>query len=87
MSDSWNLMNRSFLDSSVHGISQAPMLEWVAIPFPRGSSQTRDWTHVSCIAGGSFTTELPGKPYILIYIYIFPLLSQSHSLIVLNKIV
>ena len=63
-------MNHSFLDSSVHGISQARMLEWVAIPFPRGSSPTRDWTHVSCIADGSFTTELPGKPYILIiYIY------------------
>ena len=35
---------------SVHGILQARM-EWVAIPFSRGSSQTRDQTHVSCIAG------------------------------------
>ena len=41
--------------SSVHGISQARILEWVAIPFYRGSSQPRDWTWVSCIAGRFFT--------------------------------
>ena len=33
--------------SSVHGILQATILEWVAIPFSRGSSQPRDWTQVS----------------------------------------
>ena len=37
--------------SSVHGILQARVLEWVAIPFSRGSSQPGDWTKVSCIAG------------------------------------
>ena len=36
---------------SVHGILQARILEWVAIPFSRGSSQPRDRTHVSHIAG------------------------------------
>ena len=36
-------------DSSVHGILQARILEWVAISFSRGSSQPRDWTRVSCI--------------------------------------
>ena len=41
--------------SSVHGISQARALEWVTIPCPRGSSQPRDWTQVSCIASGLFT--------------------------------
>ena len=41
--------------SSVHGIPHARILEWVAIPFPRGSSQPRDWIHVSCIAGRFFT--------------------------------
>ena len=41
--------------SSVHGISQASILEWVAISFSRGSSQPRDRTQVSCIAGGFFT--------------------------------
>ena len=35
--------------SSVHGIFQARVLEWVAISFSRGSSQPRDWTQVSCI--------------------------------------
>ena len=41
--------------SSVHGISQARILEWVAIPFSRGSSWPRNWTCVSCIAGRFFT--------------------------------
>ena len=35
--------------SSVHGISQARMLEWVAISFSRRSSQPRDQTHISCV--------------------------------------
>ena len=35
--------------SSARGILQARILEWVAMPFSRGSSQPRDWTHVSCI--------------------------------------
>ena len=38
--------------SSVHGILQARVPEWVAIPFSRGSFQPRDWTWVPCIAGG-----------------------------------
>ena len=41
--------------SSVHGILQARILEWDAIPFSRGASQLRDWIRVSCIAGGFFT--------------------------------
>ena len=36
-------------DSSLHGISQARILEWVAISFSRGSSQHRDRTRASCI--------------------------------------
>ena len=46
-----NPMNCSSPGSSVHGISQAGILVWVAISFSRGSSQPRDWTvsHVSCI--------------------------------------
>ena len=48
--------------SSVQRMLQARILEWVAISFSRGSSQPRDPTHVSCIAGGFFTTESPGKP-------------------------
>ena len=41
--------------SFVHGISQARILEWIAIFFSRGSCQPRDQTSVSCIAGGFFT--------------------------------
>ena len=44
--------------SFVHGISQARILEWIAISSSGGSSQSRDWTHVfcvSCIAGRFFT--------------------------------
>ena len=42
-------------DSSVHGIFQAKILEWIAIPFSRGSSQPRNLTQVSCIAGRFLT--------------------------------
>ena len=41
--------------SSVHGILQVRMLEWVAMSSSRGSSRPRDGTQVSCIAGGFFT--------------------------------
>ena len=40
---------------SVHGIRQARVLEWVSIPFSRGSSWPRNWTRISCIAGRFFT--------------------------------
>ena len=43
------------MDYAVHGILQARILEWVAFPFSRGSSQPRDQTQVSHIAGGFFT--------------------------------
>ena len=39
------------VDYTVHGILRARILEWVAVPFSRGSSQPRDQTQVSCIAG------------------------------------
>ena len=48
--------------SSVHGISQARILEWVVISSSPGSFWSRDQTQISCIAGGFFTTESPGKP-------------------------
>ena len=41
---------------SVHGDSPARILEWVAMPSSRGSSQPRDWTHISHIAGSFFTS-------------------------------
>ena len=49
--------------SSVHGISQARILEWVAISYSRGSSQSRNWTCVSCIGRWIlYTIVPPGKP-------------------------
>ena len=55
-------MDCSLPGSSVHGISQARVLEWVAISFSKGSFQPRDQTLISCLAGRFFTTESPGKP-------------------------
>ena len=51
-SDSWRSYGPG---SSVHGILQPILLECVAISFSRGSSQHRDQTQVSCIAGRVFT--------------------------------
>ena len=53
----------SLSGSSIHGILQARILEWVAIPFSRGSSWPRDRTQVSCIAGRFFTIWATGKIY------------------------
>ena len=50
-----NPMDWGLPDSSAHGILQARILEWAAIPFSRGSSQPSDWTQVSSIAGRFFT--------------------------------
>ena len=44
------------MDYTVHGILQARILEWVAVRFSRRSSQPRDWTQVSPIAGRCFTS-------------------------------
>ena len=53
----------------VHGILQARILEWVAVPFPRVSSQTRDRTQVSCIAGRFFTIWATRKSAISKHIF------------------
>ena len=61
-------LSQSFLtiynhrDYTVHGILQARILERVAFPFSRGSSEPRDRTQVSRIAGRFFPAEPPGKP-------------------------
>ena len=48
--------------SSVYGISQTRILEWVAIPFSRGSSQPRDWTGSPALQAGSLPLSHPGSP-------------------------
>ena len=50
-------MDCSLPGSSVHGISQARILEWVAFSYSRGSSWPWDQTHISCIAGEFFTNS------------------------------
>ena len=52
-----NPMDCSPPGSSVHGILQARILEWVAISSSRGSSRSRDWTRVSCTAGRFITIK------------------------------
>ena len=69
-----NPMDCSLPGSSIHGIFQARILEWVAISFSRGSSQPRDRSQVSCIVSRCFTvwatmqvtTQLPKS-------FLFPL--------------
>ena len=48
--------------SSVYGILQARILEWVAVPSSRGSSQPRDWTQSPTLQADSLSSEPPGKP-------------------------
>ena len=55
VSDSCNPIDHRLPGSSVYAILQARILEWIAIPFSRGSSPPRNQTKVSCIAGKLFT--------------------------------
>ena len=50
---SWTVAHRG---SSVHGILQARILEWIAIPFSRGSSHPRAWTLLGLLKSGRFFT-------------------------------
>ena len=52
----WSDLAAAAADSTVHGIFQARILDWVAFPFSRGFSQPRDRTQVFCIAGRFFTS-------------------------------
>ena len=52
------------MDYRLHGILQARVLKWVTFPYSRGSSQPRDQTQVSHIAGGFFTSWATGKPLV-----------------------
>ena len=71
-----NPMDYSLPGSSVHEILQTRILEWVAIPFSRGSSQPRDWTQVSHIPGGFFTVWAHGSPRTLKWVA-YPFSSKS----------
>ena len=56
----------------IHGIMQARMLEWVAIPFSRGSSQPRGWIQVSCTASRFFTIWTTKKAQHINYLFLNP---------------
>ena len=58
------------MDYRIHGILQARILEWVAVPFSRGFSQPRDQTHVSHIAGGFFTSWATRKAPLCSYLIV-----------------
>ena len=66
----WNPMDCSLPGSSVHGILQLRILEWVAIPFPGESSQPRDRTWVFHIVGRFFTVWATREALANIYVYI-----------------
>jgi len=67
-------MDCSLWGSSVHGIFQARVLEWIAISVSRGSSWPRNWTLVSRIAGRRFTVWATGKPLWLLAAYSYLLI-------------
>ena len=84
------------MDYTVHGILQARMLEWVSFPFSRGSSQPRNWTQGSRIAGGfctSWATREAFKPsmktcrFNLFFWSSFPYKgSRVHVKLILNEV-
>ena len=75
------------MDYTVHGILQARILEWVAFPFSRGSSWSRNQTGVSCIVGGFLTSWGVREAFallinpILLFFFLFPF----HSFLTLPK--
>ena len=69
----WNLMVKvkvaqlcpplcNLMDYTIHGLLQAEILEWVAFPFSRGSSQPRDWNRSPALQADSLPAELQRKP-------------------------
>ena len=58
-------------DYTVHGILQVKIVEWVAFPFSRRSSQPRDQTQVSCIRGGFFTSWATREAQLFFFFYLW----------------
>ena len=75
-------MNYSLPGSSIHGIFQARVLEWVAISFSRRSSQPRDWTQVSRIVGRCFTVWATRVAYLqmatFIHMFLYTRFINTH---------
>ena len=74
-------MDCSLPGFSVHGISQARILEWIAVSFSRGSSQAKDWTCVSWF----LTTEPLGKPgCLVVWINSVPIEMKIEHLVIIS---
>ena len=77
---------------TVHGVLQARILEWVAMPSSRGSSQTRDGTHISTSPASAdlfFTTSANWEAHSLVYSCAFPiniLLCNHNTIIKIRKL-
>ena len=82
MSDLCNPIGCSLPGSSVRGILQARILEWVAIPFSRGSSQPRTQIQVSCNAGRFFT----GLTYFVYFSFVLWKLLYSLSFFIFYQL-
>ena len=68
MSNSQDAMDCSSPGSYVHGIFQARILEWVAISYSKGSSQPREWSQVSHIAGRFFTVWTTREALFIVFV-------------------
>ena len=73
--------------SSIHGIFQGRILEWVAISFSRRSSRPRDWTQVSHIVADALPSEPPGNSsqYKDVYILIFYIFLTLQNMLVPSR--
>ena len=79
-------MDSSPPGSSVHGISQARVLGWVAFPSPGGLPNPGMEPTYTALAGGFFTTEPPGKTHGKIYWYRFLLKIFDHKVHIFSKL-
>ena len=70
--------------SSVHRIIQARILEWIASPSSRGSSQPRGGSQVSCIAGRFFTSWATGEAPVCSCVLAFPIISSANNVLPLD---
>ena len=80
-----DLMDCSLPGSSVHGILQARILEWVAMLFTRGSSRPRDQTWSPALQADSLPSEPPGKPPKIPNDPAVPLLGIYHEKIIIQN--
>ena len=72
-------MDHSLSGSSVHGIFQARILEWVALSFPKRSFQPRVWTRVSCIVGRCFTVWATREVFHLTVFFFYQICSSPKA--------